>query len=187
MTRYIALLRGVNVGGNNKISMPELKSAFVKHGFVNVITYINSGNILFDSDLSETDVKITCEKLIKSSFGLNIIVCIIAADELRDALTHAPEWWGSDPEAKHNVLFVIPPMTAMEVCKLVGEVKPEYEKVDCYGKVIFWSAPLATFSHTRWSKIVKNKAAYNAVTIRNANTTRKLAELMMGNIALKIE
>ena len=68
-------------------------------------------------------------------------------------------------------------MTAEEVCKQVGEVKPEYEKVTCNGKMIFWSAPIATFSRTRWSKIVQNKAAYNAITIRNANTTKKLATL----------
>lgn len=178
MTKYIALLRGVNVGGNNKIAMSELKTAFEKQGFQNVRTYINSGNVIFESTLDEMTAKIACEDLIKESFSLSIIVGIISADELRDALTYAPTWWGSDPESKHNALFVIPPMTAAQVCNHIGEVKPEYEKVAHFGKVIFWSAPLATFSRTRWSKIVQNKAAYNAVTIRNANTTKKLAELV---------
>lgn len=177
MTRYIALLRGVNVGGNNKISMPELKTAYERFGFRDVVTYINSGNVLFRSELDETAVKTACEDLIKTSFDLHITVGIITADELRDALAHAPDWWGGDPDSKHNALFVIPPVTAEEVCGQVGEVKPEYEKVAHYGKVIFWTAPLATFPHTRWSKIAQNKAAYNAVTIRNANTAKKLAEL----------
>jgi uncharacterized protein (DUF1697 family) len=177
MTRYIALLRGVNVGGKNKIAMPELKLAFEKHGFKNVITYINSGNILFDSDLDEFAAKTTCEALIKGDFGLTIIVGIITADELHEALSKAPEWWDNDPESKHNALFVIPPMTAEEVWKQVDEVKPKYENVTYYGKVIFWSAPITTFSRTRWSKIAQNKAIYNTITIRNANTTKKLATL----------
>jgi len=63
-----------------------------------------------------------------------------------------------------------------EVFKEVGEAKPEYEKVSSFGKVIFWSAPLKTFSRTRWSKIV-GKPVYNKVTIRNSNTVKCLVEL----------
>ena len=178
MTRYIALLRGINVGGKNKISMPKLKTAFEKRGFQNVLTYINSGNVIFDSDWDEYAVKIACEDLIKTTFGLEILVGIITAAELHDSLSNAPEWWDADSESKHNAIFVIPPKTADEVCKQIGGIKPEYESVDFYGRVIFWSAPLATFSHTRWSKVAGNKAVYNAITIRNANTAKKLAELV---------
>jgi len=175
--KYIALLRGINVGGNNKIAMPELKAAFEKKGFENVVTYINSGNVIFQSGHDELVVKASCENLIETNFGLKITVGIISAEELCDALAHSPDWWDNDADSKHNAIFVIPPMTAKEICEQVGAVKPEYEKTDYYGKVIFWSAPLVTFSHTRWSKIVENKKAYNAVTIRNANTAKKLAEL----------
>ena len=79
---------------------------------------------------------------------------------------------------KHNAIFVIPPATAQQIAQLVGEAKPEYEQVDFYENVIFWSAPLKTFSRTRWSKIVQSKQAYNAITIRNYNTTQKLAQLV---------
>jgi uncharacterized protein (DUF1697 family) len=167
----------VNVGGNNKISMPELKTAYEKRGFANVLTWINSGNILFDSDLGLREAKTACENLIETGFGLKIAVGIIAAGDLADALKNAPEWWNSDADSTHNAIFVIPPATAEEVCSLIGETKPEYEKVSHYGSVIFWSAPLKTYSRTRWSKIVQNKTAYNLITIRNANTTLKLAAL----------
>jgi uncharacterized protein (DUF1697 family) len=73
--------------------------------------------------------------------------------------------------------FSYPPLTAAEICDHVGVVKAEYEKAAYYDKVIFWSAPIATFSSTRWSKISKNKAMYSAITVRNANTVLKLAEL----------
>ena len=177
MTKYIALLRGINVGGNNIIKMADLKIAFEQRGFQNVITYINSGNIIFNSDLGEDTVKDICEKLIAEDFGLDIPVCVISAFNLIDAMAHAPDWWGSDPESKHNALFVISPMTTKEVLTQIGAIKPEYERIDYYGKVIFWSAPIATFSRTRLTKIVQSKAAYNAITIRNANTARKLAKL----------
>ena len=177
-TRYIALLRGVNVGDKNTISMPKLKAAFEKHGFCNVSTYINSGNIIFESELDTATTMARCEKLIAMEYELNIVVGIITADELIEALIHAPVWWDNDPTSKHNALFVIPPMTTQEVCVEIGDIKPEYEKLDSYGNVIFWSAPLETFSRTRLTQIVRSKKAYNAITIRNANTTKKLGELV---------
>lgn len=178
MGKYIALLRGINVGGNNKISMPELKTAFEKSGFNKVVTYINSGNIIFES--GEKDVAVLrskCESLIAGNFNLKIPVGVISAAELVQALKHSPPWWNEDTASKHNAIFVIPPASTRKVVEAVGATKPEYEKTGCYGNVIFWSAPLVTFSHTRWSKIVQSKL-YDSITIRNANTTIKLAELV---------
>lgn len=178
MTKYIALLRGINVGGKNKISMSELKFSFEQRNFKNVITYINSGNILFESSLTEVnEIKTICEDFILSDFGLSISVGIILASELSNAIAHAPEWWNKDDNSKHNAIFVLPPMTTQKVLAEVGSTKAEYEKVDFYQNVIFWSAPISTFSKTRWSKIVQNKNIYNHITIRNANTTLKLLAL----------
>jgi uncharacterized protein (DUF1697 family) len=181
VTKYISLLRGVNVGGKNKISMPELKAAFEGRGFENVVTYINSGNILFDSDLGLLEAKTACEDIIETGFGLKIAVGVITADHLADAIGQAPEWWNSGTDCTHNAIFAIPPATAEGIRSAVGEPKPEYEMIYCYGSVIFWSASLKTFSRTRWSKIVGNKAVYNLITIRNANTALKLAALAKGD------
>lgn len=177
--RYIALLRGVNVGGNNKISMKELKECFEQAGYQNVSTYINSGNVLFDSAEGERLTLIKkCEDIIRERFGFPVGLTVIAAPALKDALGHAPAWWDFDPEAKHNAIFVIPPATAEEIITEVGKAKPEYEQVDHYKELIFWSAPLETFSRTRWSKIVGSRA-YKSVTIRNAKTAKKLLELAL--------
>ena len=178
MTRYIALLRGVNVGGNNIVKMADLKAAFERQGFGNVITYINSGNILFDSDTPDAaTLQNICGRIIAEGFGLDIPVCVISADELTESLMRAPEWWNNMPNARHDVFFVIPPVTASEIVARVGEAKEEYEKVDYNGRIIFWSAPMATFSRTRWSKLSKDKAMYQAITVRNANTALKLSAL----------
>lgn len=177
MTNYLALLRGINVGGNNQISMPRLKAAMEQQGFQNVLTYINSGNIFFESPLELPAAQAACEDLILREFDLNIAVGILTAEALRKALAHAPDWWNKDVDSTHNAIFVIPPAAAEEICAFAGEINPDYEKTASYGNVIFWSAPLKTFSRTRWSKISKNKALYRQITIRNANTALKLAEL----------
>jgi uncharacterized protein (DUF1697 family) len=174
MSRYIALLRGINVGGNNIIKMVELKAAFGRQGFENVSTYINSGNILFDSELDESAAKSACEDLITAGFNLDIPVCVISAADLREALAHAPDWWNNIQDARHDAFFVIPPMTAEKLCAHIGQVKEEYEKLGYHGRVVFWSAPMATFSRTRISKISKDKAMYNAITVRGANTALRL-------------
>ncbi|MCL1799500.1 MAG: DUF1697 domain-containing protein [Eggerthellaceae bacterium] len=176
METYIALLRGINVGGNNKISMAELKAAFCEAGFSDVRTYINSGNVVFTSDLDASAVQAACEAIIAEEFALSIAVAVLTAGELADALAHAPDWWGSAPDAKHNAIFVIPPATAQDVCAEVGEIKPEYEKCAYHGRLIFWSAPMETFSRTRWGSVSK-RTTYQKITIRNSNTAFKLAEL----------
>lgn len=175
--RYIALLRGINVGGNNKVSMKELTDCFQSVGFKNVTTYINSGNVIFD-DLEPDVTKLIeqCERAIEKQFGFRVVCAVTPAKELEDAISHAPDWWGLDDGDKHNVIFVIPPLTAGMIMKEVGEAKPEYEKIASHGRIIFWTAPLKTFSRTRYSKIV-GTAAYKSVTIRNGNTAKKLVEL----------
>lgn len=112
MEKYIAFLRSINVGGKNKVQIPQLKELFKQNGFDNVVTYINSGNLIFPRDSTD-------EKKLKED--------------------HAPSWWGQDKDSKHNAIFIIPPATVDEVFKEVGTIKPEYEKVDHYARVVFWS------------------------------------------------
>jgi uncharacterized protein (DUF1697 family) len=176
-TRYVALLRGINVGGKNQISMPELKALFGRNGFREVSTYINSGNIIFSRDRAgEHGLKEECESLIAGQLGVSIPVVIVPADDLQLALEHAPSWWGREDDSKHIAVFVIPPTSVDEVFAAVGETRPEYERVGVYDRIIFWSAPRETFSRTRWSNVV-GSSVYGSITIRNANTVRKLAQL----------
>lgn len=177
--KYIALLRGINVGGNNKVPMKELKSCFEKLGFDKVQTYINSGNVVFSwKDQDVTELISICDEALEKEFGFPVKTVVISSDAYKEAMSHAPEWWGDDdPEMKHNVLFVIPPATGEKIVEEIGAIKPEYEKVDFYKSLIFWSAAIKTFSRTRWSKIV-GTSAYQSITIRNANTARKLLDMV---------
>lgn len=176
--KYIALLRGINVGGKNKVAMPLLKESFGQAGFKNVSTYINSGNVFFESDIADKARLVQlCEKAIEDKFGFSVVCSVISSIELKNALENAPQWWGKGEEMKHNAIFVVAPATAKEISAEVGEAKPEYEKISVQEPIIFWSAPLETFNRTRYSKIIATKA-YQSITIRNYNTTRKLVELV---------
>ena len=178
MEKYIALLRGINVSGKNKISMAELKKEFEQLGFLTVATYINSGNVIFSSDIQmvcELIEKIEC--MIKKKFELNIPVTVLPASELFDIFMNAPAWWNAgNKEIYDNTIFMIPPTTVEEVLAMVGEEKAEYEQVASYGNVIFWSVNLKSYHQSRWSKIAR-LPINNSVTVRNANTVKKLLEL----------
>ncbi|EOH97898.1 DUF1697 domain-containing protein [Enterococcus pallens] len=177
MGRYIALLRGINVGGKNKIAMPLLRQTFEEFGFTEVVTYINSGNVVFSSDcLDKTELIKQCEAAITSAFSLTVPVNVISASELAKTLKHAPDWWGEDKDIIHYAIFLIPPISMEEVFDAVGAIKPEYERIAHHKRVIYWSAPAKTFAKSRWSKIASS-TVNNHVTIRNANTVNKLVKL----------
>ncbi|MDH6363898.1 uncharacterized protein (DUF1697 family) [Enterococcus sp. PF1-24] len=177
MEKYIALLRGINVSGKNKIAMPELRKVFEEFGFTDVTSYINSGNVLFTTaNQYKTDLIRKIETLITEKFMLEIPVTVVSTKELTATLAHAPAWWDIDKEAVNYAIFLIPPMDIATVFAAVGEIKPEYEQIDYHENVIFWTAPLKTFQKARWSKIASS-AANNHVTIRNANTVNKLLKM----------
>lgn len=94
MIRYIALLRGVNIGGKNKVPMAELKRGFEKIAFEEVKTYLNSGNVIFSSNEDDTQkIGYQIEAMIQNEFDLEIPVFVISTAELIDILHHVPKWW----------------------------------------------------------------------------------------------
>lgn len=134
MKRYVALLRGINISGKNKIPMIELKQCFERLNYTEVKTYLNSGNVIFSSD--ETDItKITTqiEEMIKNQFRLDIPVFITSKENLEDILHHAPDWWGNEnKEIYDNLIFIIPPATCKDVYNEIGEPKEGLEKIKEY-------------------------------------------------------
>ena len=183
--KYICLMRGINVGGKNMVTMATLKSMFEGLGFTKVQTYINSGNILFQSDETDTDkLADLCHRTIFDELALDIGLMVLEAAILRDAIEHAPDWWAKDPDSTHNALFVIPPATSEEIVTGMGNIKPDYEKLAWFGPVIFWTAALATYSRTRWSQLVKTQY-YKSVTIRNAKMHGNLDHTIWEGVDVK--
>lgn len=178
MTKYIALLRGINVSGKNKIAMADLKKGFEELRYRDVVTYINSGNVIFSSEVSDkTGILTAITSMIKNKFGFDIPVAIIEPHELSEMLLNAPEWWGNDNKAIYdNMIFLIPPTTFKEVYDEIGEAKQEYEKISSYKNCIYWSFVRKDYSKTNWMRTASSKIN-DKVTIRTANTMRKVWEL----------
>ncbi|MDD2601893.1 MAG: DUF1697 domain-containing protein [Prevotella sp.] len=176
MKRYIAFLRGINVGGKNKIPMSELKAGFEELCFADVKTYLNSGNVIFSSDDEDTFGQI--EKMIKDRFNLDIPIFVILKEELEDILYNAPDWWGTeDKEIYDNLIFIMPPATFADVLSEIGEPKEELEKIKHYKKTIFWSFNRKDYQKTNWWSKTANANISSNLTIRTANTVRKIVKM----------
>ena len=179
MKRYVALLRVINISGKNKLSMAELKKGFEKLAFEEVKTYLNSGNVIFSSDEDDTK-KFTnqIEVMIKEQFELDISVFVISSEALEDILQNAPDWWGNDnKEIYDNLIFIISPAKFSDVYNEIGEPKKELEKIENYKEVIFWSFSRKDYQKTNWWSRTASSNINTQLTIRTANTIRKIANM----------
>lgn len=177
--KYIALLRGINISGKNKITMSKLKLELERNGYSNVTTYLNSGNVIFETsmDNKETITK-DMKKIINDKFNLEIPVFVISEFELEDLLNNSPSWWGTNnKEVYDNLIFIISPTKCKEVCDFIGEVKEDIEKIKEYNNSIFWSFDLKNYRKSNWWIKTANKGICDKITIRTAGTMRKVLEI----------
>ena len=177
--KYIALLRGINISGKNKISMNELKTVLEKKNYQNVFTYLNSGNLIFESEILEKElIAKDIHKIIKDKFNLDIPIYIMNESFLKDILENAPTWWGTnDKEIYDNIIFIIPPLTHDEVYKVVGEPSKDIDKLKEYKNIIFWSYDLKKYQKSNWWTKTASTSIKDKITIRTANTVKRLNEL----------
>ena len=175
MKRYIALLRGVNVGGKNKISMAELKQGFEALGFGEVRTHLNSGNVIFSGNAAEEPGQ-QIQAMIQERFGLDVPVLVISQEWLEDMLRDAPDWWGrDDKDIYDNLVFVLPPATAGAVAESIGTPSEGLEQVCVREGAIFWSFERKSYTKCNWWKKSASPGIGECITIRTANTVKKLA------------
>lgn len=178
MTRYLALLRGVNVGGKSLVSMAFLKEALTRADFVDVHTYIQSGNVIFSSDNSNTDqLALDIQACIRRCFGLEVAVVVFSTDDWRYIIEAAPSWWGTDITWKHNLLVMIKPFNMDEVVAAIGQLKPGIEMIEPGDGVLYQSMSRALYGRTTTGKLASNPI-YKQMTARNYNTVTKLLGLM---------
>lgn len=176
--KYVALLRGINVGGNNIIKMTLLKACIEGLGFENVATYIASGNVLFES--AEKDIaklEATIEKALSKTFEYDSRVVVVSEDELREAVKKAPRGFGADPaKYRYDVLFLKEPLSAKEAMKSV-EIRDGVDKAWPGKKVLYFSRLISKVVQSKISKLA-GMPVYKSMTIRNWNTTTKLLALL---------
>lgn len=156
--------------------MAELKKAFEELGFGAVKTYLNSGNVIFSSD-EENIVSLTdrIETTIKKWFGLDIPVFVISKEDLEDILQHAPDWWGDEnKEIYDNLIFIMHPTTFTDVFNEIGEPNDELEQIKNYKEAVFWSFSRKDYQETNWWSKTASANISTKLTIRTANTIRKI-------------
>lgn len=180
---YVALLRGINVGGNNKVDMKRLKASFERAGMKNVVTYINSGNIIFEDDVvPPAKLADLLESVIKEEFDLTIRVLLKDIETMRVIVGALPDEWQNGDAMKCDVLFLWQEIDTPEIIKRL--TFKDFEQVRYVAGALLWQVDRENVTRSSLPKIVGTDI-YKKMTIRNCNTARKLL-VMMENVEASI-
>lgn len=173
---YVALLRGVNVGGNNKVNMAQLRLALEQAGFSNVRTYINSGNVLFSTNESNRNsILQLIDNTVIEKFGVHIDVIIKSQNELCQIASSIPIDWQNNVANKCDVLFL---WDSINDESIIATIKPKtgIESVIYVDGALVWSIARENVGRSNLLKIVGSDI-YKQMTVRNCNTVRKIKAL----------
>ena len=174
MPGYVALLRGINVGGKNLIKMSALRTCFEANGFEDVATYIQSGNVLFAS--SETrmpGLTLRIEEILAETFDYEATVVVRSRTQMRAVVERAPKGFGADPaKYRYDVIFLKEPLTA-ETAMTSVPTAPGIDQAHAGTGVLYFSRLIEKATQSRLNRIISSPI-YPSITIRNWNTTTKL-------------
>ena len=181
MTRYALLVRGINVGGKNKVVMAQLRQELTELGLEKVETYINSGNIFFTS----TDPKARLVEELETFFAVNYPFIqnfsLLSQEDYEEELKNLPAWWSEDL-ARKDVLFYTEGLDVDQVIEKVNSLELEDEVVH-FGKLgIFWGKySEESYYETAYHKYLLKMPFYCQITIRNAKTFDKIGQMLKNN------
>lgn len=170
--KYVALLRGINVGGNSIIKMADLKKAVEDCGFSNVSTYIASGNVLFESDKTNKTIAEILEEKLSKIFNITLKIVIRSYPELKKAVDETPIAWKTDADSRKYMAFVREPVQSETIAPEV-ELKEGVDFLDSGKGVLYMTTTLSGITKSRFSKMA-SKPFYKDITIRNYNTVQKI-------------
>jgi uncharacterized protein (DUF1697 family) len=177
VTTFVALLRGVNVGGKNMIAMNSLKASFEKLRLREVSTYINSGNVLFktaEADARKLETKL--ETMLARDHQLNCRVVVRSFREMARLVESLPTTWNDDRRWRYNVVFLRHTIDSEHLVRDL-QAKPDIEEILYRPGALLWSAQVRHITRTAMLKL-SGQRIYQDMTVRNLNTTRKLHQLM---------
>ncbi|HSX44077.1 MAG TPA: DUF1697 domain-containing protein [Candidatus Saccharimonadales bacterium] len=175
-TTYVALLRGINVGGKAKVEMPRLKTTFERIGLEQVSTYINSGNVIFRSEEDPKKLVVKIETEIKKNFGLVVPVVIRSLKKIQAINSALPASWLNNTEVRTDILFLWEDVATPDVMNQIA-TKPKIDNVKYIDGTILWHVSRQNQTKSGLLKIL-GTPLYKRISIRNANTVRKLGDLM---------
>lgn len=172
--RYVALLRGINVGGNNRVEMSRLRTALEATGLQSVRTYINSGNIIFESPKQVKTAEV--EAAIEREFGFRVATLLIEETRFRTIAQALKSTWLNDAEQRTDVLFLWDDADKPEIMSKVS-FNPDIERVIYVPGALIWNIERANVMRGWGAKLIKSDI-YTSTTIRNCNTVRKLLTML---------
>jgi uncharacterized protein (DUF1697 family) len=175
---YVALLRGINVGGKNRIRMVDLVACFESAGFGDVRTLIQSGNVVFRADSGEpAELTGVIERMLADAFDYRATIVLRDHEEMHAVVDSAPRGFGGKPDHyRYDVFFLMPPLTPDEALAALT-IKEGVDAAWAGPGVVYHARLIARASQSRLSRLVSHPA-YQRMTIRNWNTTTKLHSMM---------
>lgn len=180
---YVALLRGINVGGNNKVVMSELREQVAAVGFGHVRTYINSGNLLFEAEdqASREDVAQTVEDILARHYDFPIRLALLTAQDYLAQLAELPDWWHGEV-ARRDALFYTRGLDRHHVRERIEAMELGDEAVYFGEHAVFWGKfDEKSFLKTAYHKRLLREDFYRQVTIRSGSTVEKIAAMLSGD------
>lgn len=172
--KYVVLLRGINVGGNRKVPMAQLKLAFMSMHFTEVTTYINSGNVIGSAPFVPDARAIEDE--LERVFGFVIDVLVLTADELVSVARAIPNEWQNDTAQKSDVVFLFDDADSPAITQTIG-YRPEFEAMQYVPHALITNISRQNQPKSSLLKLM-GTPLYKRMTIRNVTTVRKLAGLV---------
>ena len=171
--KYIALLRGINVGGKRKVEMKRLKTLFETLGCTNVSTYINSGNVIFELRDDQKHILEKIKSELKEEFTFDIAILIKTEEEMKEIADSIPSEWQNDSAYKTDVAYLFPEIDSKEILNELP-IKKEFIDIRYVKGAIFWNIDRKNYNKSHINKIISH-TLYQSMTVRNVNTARFLA------------
>ena len=178
MIRFALLLRGINVGGKHKVVMAQLRQELTELGLENVETYINSGNIFFDTNIARIQLVEDLKGFFERHYPFIQHFSLLSNEDYEEELRNLPYWWYHEM-ARKDVLFYTEGLDPKQVIEKVESLEL-IDEVLYFGKLgIFWGKlSEETYTKTAYHKHLLKMPFYCQITIRNAKTFDKIGQFL---------
>lgn len=174
--KYINLLRGINVGGNHKVDMKLLKQLFESLGLYQVVTYLNTGNVLFETEVSKDVLFNQISSMLSENFEFEIPFLIKTKEEIENILCEIPSDWENDNSQKTDVAFLFRDVDSQEILDELP-LDRKFIRVKYIKGAIIWNVSRQNQNKSKLAKIIATKF-YKKMTVRNINTVRIIGEML---------
>ena len=176
--KYVLLLRGINVGGKNTVSMSALKEQLLSIGFEDVSSYINSGNLFFSSLENHESCITKIKNLLETNYDFKIPFALITKEEYLEEKAELSDWWKEDMVRK-DVLFFSCNFNKLSILDFIDNATFYNEVVYVGRNAVFWGKyDESEYLKTTYHKKLIKQDFYKKITIRNSNTFEKIAKIL---------